>query len=197
MTDESRTNHIQGSVTLKVTLLANSQVGDITPITRLPYGLTEQAIEAAKQIQFVPKKINGQPVSVVTTFQYGFPGNESETTVVEASEGNIGTTSELSPEEQKQKLLMSKLHTWLYSLVTRLATPGSVPSEEEKKFVRDGKASISVRLSVTNAAVLEKLKAAGLEIPSEKGMNVSGRVQIEKLAGLAEIWEVKLILPVI
>jgi len=71
-TDQARTNNVQGSVTLKITLMANGSVGSITPVTRLPYGLTEQAIAAARQIKFEPKKINGQPVSVTVTFQYGF-----------------------------------------------------------------------------------------------------------------------------
>jgi len=71
-TDEARTQNVQGSVTLKITLLANGSVGSITPVSRLPYGLTEQAIAAARQIKFEPKKVNGQPVSVTMTFQYGF-----------------------------------------------------------------------------------------------------------------------------
>jgi TonB family protein len=71
-TDAARENDIQGSVRLKITLLASGEVGSITPVTTLPYGLTEQAIEAARKIKFKPKTVNGQPVSVVVTFDYGF-----------------------------------------------------------------------------------------------------------------------------
>jgi protein TonB len=71
-TDAARTANIQGSVRLKITLLASGQVGSITPVTRLPNGLTEQAIAAARQIRFKPKMINGVPQSVVVTFDYGF-----------------------------------------------------------------------------------------------------------------------------
>ena len=71
-TDQARTNNVQGSVTLKITLMANGAVGSITPVSRLPYGLTEQAIAAARQIKFEPKKVNGVPVSTTVTFQYGF-----------------------------------------------------------------------------------------------------------------------------
>jgi len=71
-TEEARENNIQGSVRLKIILLASGAVGSITPVTRLPYGLTEQAISAARQIRFKPKHVNGQPVSVVVTFEYGF-----------------------------------------------------------------------------------------------------------------------------
>jgi TonB family protein len=57
---------------LKITLLANGSVGSITPVTRLPHGLTEQAIAAARNIRFKPKMINGVAQSVVVTFDYGF-----------------------------------------------------------------------------------------------------------------------------
>lgn len=71
-TDAARQNNVQGSVTLKITFLASGQIGSVTAVTRLPYGLTENAIAAAKQIRFEPKKINGQPVTTTMTFQYGF-----------------------------------------------------------------------------------------------------------------------------
>ena len=71
-TNEARTNNIQGAVRLKITLLASGQVGSITPVTRLPNGLTEQAIAAARQIKFTPKMVNGVPTSVIITRDYTF-----------------------------------------------------------------------------------------------------------------------------
>ncbi len=71
-TDAARTNNVQGSVRLKVTLLASGQVGSITPVTRLPHGLTEQAIAAARNIRFSPKKVNGNAQAVIVTLEYGF-----------------------------------------------------------------------------------------------------------------------------
>jgi len=71
-TDAARQASEQGSVRMKVTLLANGSVGSITPETTLKYGLTEQAIEAAKKIVFLPKRINGVPISTTLKFEYGF-----------------------------------------------------------------------------------------------------------------------------
>jgi hypothetical protein len=71
-TDVARENNIQGSVLLKVRLMENGSVGAITPITELPYGLTEQAINAARLIKFEPKRVSGKPVSTVVAFQYSF-----------------------------------------------------------------------------------------------------------------------------
>lgn len=71
-TDPARQNSVQGNVTLRVQLLASGQVGSITPVSRLPYGLTEQAIAAARQIKFEPAKRDGVPVTTTVTFQYSF-----------------------------------------------------------------------------------------------------------------------------
>jgi TonB family C-terminal domain len=71
-TDAGRTNSVQGTVRLKVTLLASGAVGSITPVTRLPHGMTEQAIAAARLIKFTPKKVNGQAQSVIVTVEYNF-----------------------------------------------------------------------------------------------------------------------------
>lgn len=71
-TDEARTKGIQGSVTLKITLLASGAIGSITPVKTLGYGLTEKAIAAARMIKFEPKKVNGVPQSVIVTREYTF-----------------------------------------------------------------------------------------------------------------------------
>lgn len=71
-TDAARTNAVTGSVKLKVTLLASGQVGSITAVTRLPHGLTEQAIAAARLIRFEPRRVNGVPVSTIATVEYNF-----------------------------------------------------------------------------------------------------------------------------
>ena len=71
-TDDARVNNVQGSVRLKVTLLANGQVGSITVVNGLPDGLTEQAIAAARQLKFEPATKDGVPVSKVITIDYSF-----------------------------------------------------------------------------------------------------------------------------
>jgi TonB family protein len=71
-TDEARKNNLQGSVTLKITLLRNGAIGSITTVSGLKYGLTEQAIAAAKRIVFLPKRINGVSINTTLTFDYGF-----------------------------------------------------------------------------------------------------------------------------
>jgi TonB family protein len=71
-TDEARANNVQGTVRLKVTLLRSGNIGAITPVRKLPDGLTEMAVAAARQIQFEPRKINGVPMPVTLTIDYNF-----------------------------------------------------------------------------------------------------------------------------
>ncbi|MGE3466733.1 MAG: TonB family protein, partial [Pyrinomonadaceae bacterium] len=63
-TDAARQNNIQGTVILRVTFLGSGQIGSISPVKGLPNGLTEQAIAAARRINFVPAKTNGIGQSV-------------------------------------------------------------------------------------------------------------------------------------
>ena len=71
-TDAARANDVQGNVTLRVTFQSNGEIGSISVVEGLPYGLTEQAIAAARQIEFEPKVVNGEPVSVTMPVQYSF-----------------------------------------------------------------------------------------------------------------------------
>lgn len=71
-TDLARIYNIEGTVRVKVTLLASGQVGAIIPATFLPFGMTQSAITAAKSIEFTPRTVNGVPISSIVTFEYVF-----------------------------------------------------------------------------------------------------------------------------
>jgi hypothetical protein len=71
-TDLARRFLITGSVQLRVTFSENGQIGTITPITRLPFGLTGNAIQAAEQIQFEPAVKDGKAYSVTKIVEYRF-----------------------------------------------------------------------------------------------------------------------------
>ena len=71
-TDSARQNNTQGSVSLRVTFLADGQIGSVSTVNTLPDGLTEQAIAAARSIKFQPAQSNGKPISVTKIVQYNF-----------------------------------------------------------------------------------------------------------------------------
>lgn len=71
-TDTARNNVTTGTVRLRVTFLASGKIGNVTSVTSLPDGLTEQAIEAAKNIKFNPATVDGKPVTVTKQIEYSF-----------------------------------------------------------------------------------------------------------------------------
>ncbi len=71
-TDAARTAGVEGIVRLIVVLDKSGKIGPILPVIKLPNGLTESAIRAARNIRFTPKIVNGEPVSVTVTIEYGF-----------------------------------------------------------------------------------------------------------------------------
>ncbi|HEY0098962.1 MAG TPA: energy transducer TonB [Pyrinomonadaceae bacterium] len=71
-TEEARKNQVTGTVRLRLILSASGQVTGITPLTKLPDGLTEKAIEAARRISFTPAEKDGRKVSQYVTIEYNF-----------------------------------------------------------------------------------------------------------------------------
>jgi hypothetical protein len=53
-------------------LAADGTVRDITPLSTLPDGLTEQAVAAARDIEFTPAWKDGRAVSQYVTVEYNF-----------------------------------------------------------------------------------------------------------------------------
>jgi len=71
-TEDARKNQITGTVVLKVVFASSGQVTNIRKVSGLPYGLTEKAIAAARQIKFVPATKDGHNVSMWMQLEYNF-----------------------------------------------------------------------------------------------------------------------------
>jgi len=71
-TEEARKSQLSGTVVLRAIFSSSGQVVQIRAVHPLPFGLTERAIAAARQIQFVPALKGGQPVSVSMQLEYNF-----------------------------------------------------------------------------------------------------------------------------
>lgn len=71
-TESARQGQITGTVVLKAVFSSNGAVTDIRTVTGLPYGLTERAIFACKQIRFLPAAKDGKFVSVWMQLEYNF-----------------------------------------------------------------------------------------------------------------------------
>jgi len=71
-TEAARANKIQGSVTLRVLVGADGDVKQVRVVRGLPDGLTEQAIEAARQAKFKPAVKDGKPIPYWVLIQMEF-----------------------------------------------------------------------------------------------------------------------------
>ncbi|HEY7181260.1 MAG TPA: TonB family protein [Blastocatellia bacterium] len=71
-TPDARRARIEGTVVLQIVFGANGDIQDVKVIRGLPFGLTDQAIIAAKKIKFEPAYKNGAPVSVRGSLEYAF-----------------------------------------------------------------------------------------------------------------------------
>jgi len=71
-TEEARASGLQGTVKLLVFFDADGSVEYILPLQDLGYGLTQQAIVAARTLKFVPPVQDGLPVSVIQKLEFTF-----------------------------------------------------------------------------------------------------------------------------
>jgi protein TonB len=70
---EARPCGVQGAVKLRIILGADGEVRDeIEVLEGLPCGVTEEAIKAARRIEFEPAQKDGRPVSQYVTLIYNF-----------------------------------------------------------------------------------------------------------------------------
>lgn len=71
-TEEARKNQVTGTVVLRAIFTSGGQVSNIRAVSGLPFGLTERAIAAARQIRFTPATKDGRPVSMYIQLEYNF-----------------------------------------------------------------------------------------------------------------------------
>lgn len=71
-TDKARDKWITGTVILKAVFAADGKITNIRVVRGLGGGLTEQAIEVARKIKFIPATKNGQNVSMWLQLEYNF-----------------------------------------------------------------------------------------------------------------------------
>lgn len=71
-TESARKYGVSGVVALKATLSRTGEVTDIQVNKKLPHGLTERAVAAARGIRFHPAQMNGHGVSQYILIEYNF-----------------------------------------------------------------------------------------------------------------------------
>lgn len=71
-TSEARERAVSGTVVIRCVFSKTGEVTNLLVKSGLPYGLTEKALEAARQIKFLPAEKEGRPVSMYIQLEYNF-----------------------------------------------------------------------------------------------------------------------------
>ena len=71
-TESARKYGVQGTVLMRAVFSSDGQVKRISVTRKLPHGLTQAAVNAARAITFTPAMKDGQPVSTWMELQYNF-----------------------------------------------------------------------------------------------------------------------------
>lgn len=71
-TEQARKNSVEGVIRLQAILTASGKVTNIRVLRGLPDGLSEKALQAARQIRFIPAEKDGRAVSQWMLLEYNF-----------------------------------------------------------------------------------------------------------------------------
>lgn len=71
-TDQARSGNVQGTISVAVLFAANGTIKNVMLLKRLGSGLDEQAMRAARKIDFEPMTRDSKPISVVKIVEYSF-----------------------------------------------------------------------------------------------------------------------------
>jgi TonB family protein len=71
-TARAKETGVVGTVVLRAIFSADGTVKHILVLSGVPYGLTQQAVSAAKRIRFEPATLNGNKVSTFMQLEYNF-----------------------------------------------------------------------------------------------------------------------------
>ncbi|MBX7056340.1 MAG: TonB family protein [Pyrinomonadaceae bacterium] len=180
----------RGKVDVEIRIDRDGAVTSATAV-RGDKRLRDAAVTAAKLTRFGPTVIDGFAVRMTGTITYDFKeGGAAEIFLKKMK------AEPLSDEDKRAAALASKMHFWVYDLAMRLEKASGEPTANEARFVRDGNADVRVELNSRTAAVVSSLRSAGLEVTGETGKSaVTGRISVARLASLAAIEAVTLILP--
>jgi TonB family protein len=187
-----------GTVSIQVIVDESGNIVSTSAVSGHPL-LRAAAEQAAKGAKFSPTMMSGQPVKVTGVITYNFV-NPNDAGNVQIATGELSFESSpqtpATAEMLREQLIKEKLHAWVYALFERTRKNLSEATPNESAFVTDGRAHLEIVLTERTQAVLDRLAAIGFTIVNDdNAKTVTGHIAIDKMRVLAEITEVKLVLP--
>ena len=111
--------------------------------------------------------------------------------------GSVFVDAYLLPPPKPRDEVESKLHASVLALVERLKNKQPLPTGEQYKFIREGKADVQIWLTDKSDETLAKLKELGFEVMLDPKTSkfVIGRVPLQKLEALVALKFVRYVAP--
>lgn len=167
-TEEARRNNVSGTVMLRAILASTGEVTGIVPVQRLPFGLTERAIEAARAIKFIPATKDGKPASQYVRIDYNFNLFDYD----ELAEKIVEAVPYLSAEAQP---LLSRL----------LAQSKATPQTAGVVFWQRLGAGFS-KLSLNEQMEFQKLRVKSLSVLTQEELDELERINAKETRTIEE-----------
>lgn len=186
---EARSQNVRGEVSVGITIDRRGRVVSAAAISG-PSLLRAASESAARLSQFRPVLIDSLPVRLNGILVYKFTSADEVQVALRKMKA-----IPLTDSDKREMNLAAKMHSWVYDLVDRLTKGDSKPGPNEAYFVRGGKANLRVTVEKVTPELKARLASLGFEIVTEKGSVLVGRIASPKLAQLAELDEIRLILP--
>jgi Ca-activated chloride channel family protein len=153
-------------------------------------------ILARRKVSVAPPPNMSPAVSVSASVQQGLVGSGAGSAPKPIPEPTPIPRAK-SAEDVRLDQLRPKLHQSILAVVQRLLNKESVATNNEERFVRDGKAELQVWLLDKSPATMTKLKELGFEVLLDQKTSklIIGRLSIEKLEALADLQFVRYVSP--
>jgi Ca-activated chloride channel family protein len=193
VTDGGQPRRIDVPVEVPAGVDRSMVAGDVVETSRTySFGLSAGRLPAAAPGRTRAKVARGAGGGGTGSGVRGIQVSEPPPVLAPPAPGDSGPAPESLSGEVRQKL-----HASLVAVVERLKNKQILPTADEAKFVRNGKAEVQIWLTDKSVETLAKLKELGVEVVLDaKNSNIIiGRLPIDKLETLSTLKFVRYVAP--
>lgn len=179
ITEDARAHSVHGRIVVEAVLCRTGRITDVRVIESLPYGMTENALEAVRRLTFLPAEMNWHTVSQRQRFEFHINDNSD---IREVAPGEAaGRLVESVSVMGNRRLSQEEIFRWVqtrpgepYSqdqltkdLNAVLAT-GYFDKTRTRVTIEDGvRGGIAVTFEVMELPLVSEVKFEGLKVLSE------------------------------
>jgi Surface antigen variable number repeat/Gram-negative bacterial TonB protein C-terminal len=178
ITEDARAHQVHGRIVVEAVLCRTSRITDLRVTESLPYGMTENALEAVRRITFLPAEINWHTVSQRQRFEFLINGSG----IGEAAAGDaVGRPVEGVIVMGNRRLSREEIFRWVHTRPGELYNQDQLTRDLNALFatgyfdrlrtrvtIEDGvRGGIVVTFEVVELPLITEVKFDGLKVMTE------------------------------